>query len=417
MRILGQFGIAVPSLSPTPKGEGKRTRSFPHRDIRTIPFLILVSVAQALFAQSWQDLPDIPEELAFPVVVELRGNIHVIGGGAPGGATDLHLRYSPATNTWDTMPPVPYLAQQPAGAVVDDKIHYCGGGYPNTGTRLDDHYIFDPDSNMWFQAADMPVPTAIHEAVGYDGKLYVFSGQPDKTLCEYYDPGDSLWHPLNPLPDQHFWYGAMVSTNDAIYRFGGGGFLSPQDFAHWYDAQNDNWIPLADLPRALHAPAASVLNDSLIVLSGGYNVFEIDEVWIYNTNTDTYAPSESLPVARNYHSMATVDSCAYSVGGYNSVITGVEVSLIRNCDVQVIAAIEDSKQHPRPYNVTMSPGHFALSFNEPCTIRVLDMQGRLIHSESGARTFILNSRLISAGSYVVIISSAEGVWVEKCALN
>lgn len=83
-----------------------------------------------MIAQSWQAMSDISEELAFPVVVELRGNILVLGGGASAGATDIHLRYTPATDSWNTLPPVPYFAQQAAGEVVNDMNHFCGGGHP-----------------------------------------------------------------------------------------------------------------------------------------------------------------------------------------------------------------------------------------------------------------------------------------------
>ena len=84
-------------------------------------------------------MADVPADLAFPVVVELQGNIHVLGGGGGSGASDLHLRYLPVTDTWDTLASVPYLAQQPCGAVLNGKIHFCAGGYPNTGTPLDEH--------------------------------------------------------------------------------------------------------------------------------------------------------------------------------------------------------------------------------------------------------------------------------------
>src|SRR6185436_19063756 len=113
-------------------------------------------------SQTWQTLPSLPFSFAFPVVVALRGEIHVMGGGASGGATDMHLRFKPSTGKWDTLPPVPYKAQQPAGAVVNGKIYFCGGGFPNSGSPLKNNYYYDPDSNKWFAATNMPVATAIH---------------------------------------------------------------------------------------------------------------------------------------------------------------------------------------------------------------------------------------------------------------
>lgn len=377
---------------------------------------IALAMVPSLAAQTWQALPGVPVDLAFPVVVELRGNIHVIGGGAPGGATDLHLRYTPATNTWDSLPPVPYLAQQPAGAVVNDRIHYCGGGYPNTGTRLDDHYFFDPDSSKWFQAASMTVPTAIHEAASFNGRLYVFSGQPNKTLCEYYDPADSLWHTCNPLPDPNFWYGAIVSTGNTIYRFGGGGFVSPQTLAHQYNALADSWTPITSLPMALHAVAGARFDDSLIVLSGGYNVFETDKVWIYSTSSDSYVESDPLPIARDYHAMVAVDTCVYSVGGNNGAIPNVGVSLIRNCNVSQLTPSLVAHDTVRPFTVVATPKSFLVRLSGRAgsgRVQVVDMNGRVVRDQAIDHELRLESRHMAAGTYAVSITTAGQQWLER----
>lgn len=150
--------------------------------------LLLIVFTSKTHSQYWDTLTDIPEGLAFPVVVALEGHIHIIGGGATGGATDLHLVYDPATDNWDTLTPVPYLAQQPAGAVLNGKIHYFGGGYPNSGTPLDDHYAYDPATDTWDSAAFLPIPRVIMKAATIDGKLYALSGQPQKNRMDRYDP-------------------------------------------------------------------------------------------------------------------------------------------------------------------------------------------------------------------------------------
>jgi N-acetylneuraminic acid mutarotase len=310
---------------------------------------------------------------------------------------------------------VPYLAQQPAGAVVDGLIHFCGGGYPNTGTPLNDHYYYHPDSNQWFLATDMPAPTAIHEAVGFDGKLYVLSGQPDKTLCEYYNPTDSFWHIRNALPDQHFWYSAIVNSNNAIYRFGGGGFTAPQSLAHKYETLNDSWIPVTPLPMPRHAIAGTALDDWLVILSGGYSSgTESSDVWIYNTYHDTYLPSDPLPVARSYHAMVTIDSCVYSVGGYNGTVAGLGVSLIRNCAVDVLSAVP-SPDLTRPYQVIVTPQTFFLGFGDPrgAGLRMLDMSGRIMAEARGSANVILDGRAFPSAAYVVLVTTPEGSFVER----
>ena len=102
----------------------------------------------------------------------------------PVGATDLHVRYTPSTDTWDTLSSVPYRAQQPAGAVVNEKS-ILRGWISDIWPTSHSHFFYDADSNAWYPAAvTLPVAVAIHKCVELDGKLYVLSGQPDKTLCE-----------------------------------------------------------------------------------------------------------------------------------------------------------------------------------------------------------------------------------------
>ncbi len=276
----------------------------------------IVALQTKLYSQTWDTLAPVPVGLAFPVVVALNGEIHVMGGGGPAGATGLHLRYQPLTNIWDTLAPVPYLAQQPAGAVLNGKIHYFGGGYPNSGTPLSSHYVYDPLPNSWSAAASLPIPRVIMEAASVNGKLYALAGQPDKTRVDEYDPSTNTWTPKNPLPDMDFWYSAIVVKANEMFRFGGGGYLSPVKHVGKYDPATDSWTGLAILPVALHAPAGTALG-GLIYIGGGYNAGTTDVVQTFDEGTLAFNPVSSLPVPIAYHEMVTIDTCIYSVGGDN----------------------------------------------------------------------------------------------------
>ena len=387
--------------------------------------IFVLAIHYSLSAQPWQTLPNVPVQLAFPVVVELYGDIHVIGGGGPSGATNIHLRYSPSTNLWDTLNPVPYLAQQPAGAVVNGKIHYFGGGYPTTGQRLDLHYFYDTAFGMWYPAANMPVATAIHKAVSLDGKLYVLSGQPDRTLCEYYDPSSNTWTQRNPLPDMNFWYGAIVATTNTIYRFGGGGYLIPQNLAHEYDKVNDTWIPLPNIPEAAHAINGAALNDTLICIAGGYaNGIPKAKVWIYNTSTQTYSPSDSFPIARDYHSMALAGGCVYSVGGDNTAFPNVGVSLIKNCSPNIITSVQAiENQIQKPYSVIITPNSFQLHLNSvssqaSAAIKLIDISGRTVLFQMlKDEELSLSSKQFIPGIYFVLLVVGEQYYIQQWAVS
>ncbi|MEO8588368.1 MAG: kelch repeat-containing protein [Flavobacteriales bacterium] len=372
-------------------------------------------------AQSWETLPDVPIELAFPVVVEFEGTIHVIGGGAPAGAYDIHLRYTPATNQWDTLAPVPYRAQQPCGAVVGGKIHFCGGGYPNSGTPLDDHYYYDGTLDQWFPAAPLPFPTVINEAAEMDGKLYVLSGQPNRTLCQYYDPATDEWTPANPLPDMDFWYGAIISARGTIYRFGGGGYISPTSNSHVYDASNDDWPGLPDMPGALHAPAGANLGDSLLCIAGGYFNAATDAVWLYDIDAQTFSPSALLPSARSYHSLVVAGGCLYCVGG-DGGDPSIGVSLLRNCSPSILTGVPEA--YPRgtvPFSTLYTPTGLDIQFkgsvaSQPIWIDVSDATGKSIRSEGVSTS--MGTRHVSAdhlanGLYTVAVHIGSARYLIK----
>jgi len=385
-------------------------------------FLIFFTWIEVL-AQSWQSLNDIPVPLSFPVVVVLNGEIHVIGGGATGGATDIHLRFKPATNTWDTLAPVPYKAQQPAGAVLNGKIYFCGGGFPNSGTPLKKNYYFDPDSNKWYQGADMPVATVIHKAVAFDNRIYVLGGQPNKTLCEYYDPALNSWTQRNPLPDQNFWYGAIVADKKSIYRFGGGGYSVPQKTTHQYDKTNDTWLPMTDLPLALHGADAAMPNDSTIYITGGYNVGDKDRVWKFNINQLTYVSTGVMPAARSYHSMVTVDSCIYAVGGNNNSVPSVNVSILKYCPQANEAGIIEHKGSSKPYSISYREGTIGILFDENSNNRdrkidLIDLTGRsCFYTENASDPVVIYNDRLKPSIYSLRITVAGINYSERIIIT
>lgn len=361
-------------------------------------------------AQNWQKKADVPVDLAFPVVVSLNGNIHVLAGGGPGGASKLHLRYKPSTDQWDTLAPVPFLAQQPAGAVIGGKIHYCGGGYPNTGTRLDKHYVYDPDSAKWFLETKLPVATAIHKAIDYDNKLYVMSGQPDKTLFEYYDPANKTWVQKSALPDQNFWYGAIASNANGIFRFGGGGFGAPTAAAHSYNKNDDKWVSIPSLPVALHAASAVALNDSLIFITGGYSAgTTYDKSYIYHIRKQLYYPTNVMPFGTNYHSLVLVNDCIYSVGGDNSSVTGAETSHIMLCNPQYKWAVGlNNLKQIKNYSIIQTKEKIVLKFlpgtnMSELKIELSDMKGRQLKVNSNINENSWEQELNSINNTLILL--------------
>ena len=368
-------------------------------------FTLLLSIIafQAIsLSQNWNTLADVPVGLAFPVVAVLNGEIHVIGGGAPGGATQLHLRYKPFTNTWDTLADVPYKAQQPAGAVVDGKIHYFGGGYPNSGTPLDDHYVYDPSNDSWSAAQNLPIPRVIMKAAVLDGKIFAMSGQPEKARVDVYDPNTNSWSSKNPLPDNNFWYSAIVVVNNEMFRFGGGGFTSPVNTIQKYNATGDSWTNIGNLPSPLHAPAGTVLGGK-IYIAGGYYGSETDTVYEFNPLTYSLNKITALPAARAYHELVTIDSCIYSIGGNNPFYPDMNVSFIRICNPVISSILDNDNEQVLSVYPNPAKDHILIDTKEELDFVIFDATG----------SKILNDRLNTGRNIIDISNFISGIYFYK----
>jgi hypothetical protein len=370
-------------------------------------------------AQKWDTLAPVPERFTFPVVDTANGRIHIMGGGGTGGATDRHLAYDPATNTWDTLAPIPYRAQQPAGATAQGKIHFFGGGFPNTGTPLADHYIFDPDSNSWTQAADLTTARAIHYAVTLDSVLYSLAGQGVANLCQAYDAESNAWITKQNLPDNQFWYGAHVGTGGHIYRFCGGGYTAPNKNAHRYDPDTDDWNSIPNFPNATHALRGAAIGNKIYLAGGYFDFLERDEVWIFDTETQEYTAGVPLPIGRNYHNMVALDSCIYVVGGNHALDETVSTQLIRFCPYETTSATK-SATLAGPLEVWYDAENIVVELPQDIQysgIKVFDVVGNLIFtrglSDISDPQYVIPVAHYPAAIYFVQVYSAQQLRVGK----
>lgn len=379
----------------------------------------------ALLAQKWDTLAPIPEKFTFPVVDVVNGEIHIMGGGGAGGATNHHFAYNPATNIWTSRALLPYVAQQPAGATANGKIHFFGGGYPNTGTPLKQHHIYDPATDSWTKAADLTAARAIHYAVTLNDVLYSLAGQGMANLCQTYDPIANAWTTKNNLPDNGFWYGAHVATEGHIYRFCGGGYTAPNKLAHRYDPATDKWTVLPAFPAATHGLRGAAIGNKIYIAGGYHSFLEREEVYVFDTQTEQYSPGIPLPLGRNYHNMVALDSCIYVIGGNHAIDQTVGTQLLRLCPFDISSPTRELSQNTS-LEVRYSSGKLLLTlpegWQEAAQLAVFDMAGRQVFVEklgaghSGEIIEIAIGNLLSS-VYVVRLQTKNAILVGKISAN
>jgi uncharacterized protein (TIGR02246 family) len=173
---------------------------------------------------TWTRKADMPTARGFHSANVVDGKIYVIGGSprAPfQGSVPTVEVYEPATDTWTRKNNMPSSRSAGFSSVVDGKI-YCFGGY---GRRRVDEY--NPVTDTWTEKANMPTyRTALSTSV-VDGKIYTIggyipgvSGYPGVTIVEVYDPATDTWTTAPDMPTGRF--GPRTSVVDGkIYVIGG----------------------------------------------------------------------------------------------------------------------------------------------------------------------------------------------------
>ncbi len=218
--------------------------------------------------------------------VIVHGNeVWIIGGRLghhPGAVTAKVWKFNLTTHNWSQGPQLPAPVAAGGAALVDNRIHWFGGLDANAQCDVANHYVYDLDnpSAGWSDIssiAPMPIPRNHFATVVHKGLIYAIGGQfthdgcgpgtPDTNLVHVFDPETEIWTQKASLPavQSHIEPSTFVHKG-AIYVVGG---ATNGNKVYRYDPTNDNWDTVAELPQALLAPVARVIDNQLIVSSGG----------------------------------------------------------------------------------------------------------------------------------------------------
>jgi len=284
----------------------------------------------------WEELADMPTGGAFVSVGVIDGKIHAM----PSGSAE-HYRYDPDLDSWETLADVPEPAHHHEGVAAEGLLYRLSGywGSASQDGYKDYNFVYDPLSDTWDSGAAMTVPRPYLSAAEAGGKIYAIGGpniefETFHLMNEEYDPEADLWTTKASLPDYVVWsnYGALVSVDDVLYKFGGGGSNAPLVTALKYDPIADEWTGLTSLPAANHGVAGAAIGQRIYLIGGAIDLVTTDQVLIYDITEDAYSDGPPLPSARLYHAAASVGDCVYSIGGDNTFDPDVATSVIRYCE-------------------------------------------------------------------------------------
>ena len=153
------------------------------------------------------------------------------------------------------------------------------------GTALASCELFDPESGAWVPAAPLGTPRAGHTAtLLLDGTVLVAGGdlvgvRPDGTYraeslgtAERYDPGTDRWSPAADLPGPRTRHRAVLLHSGRVLVVGGTagpGFTAGYRSVVGYDPGTDRWTATGVLTVGRWAQATAELADGRVVAAGG----------------------------------------------------------------------------------------------------------------------------------------------------
>ncbi|KAL9976288.1 hypothetical protein ACROYT_G013571 [Oculina patagonica] len=228
------------------------------------------------------------------------------------------LAFLPLRDTWVTLPDLHLPRHSHGAAVCQGSLYLVGGVWGNIPAHR--HVCrFNPLVNKWHcDVADLPHPVSCSAVVSLQNKLFVIGGRDQcnttlrKTQC--YDPRHNQWENVSDMNfprDNH----CATVLDDSIYVISG----NEQDFrsCECYDSSSNKWSVLPEMTLPRQQPAAQAFGGKIIVVGGfhgaNYRMHTTCEIFDPKQNLWSLVPGLVVPRQR-VRSRALQVTCMYSVG-------------------------------------------------------------------------------------------------------
>ena len=261
-----------------------------------------------VMAAEWERLPPMPVEAGQFVCGAIDGKSVILGGVTWQNDEKVWLDgiwvYDLKARTWSRAGTLPEaVAYAPYGQSAS--CIYFAGGCDSRKMHLG-FYAFGSDLQRRL-IAEIPGPLLYAGAVVCASRLLAISGGTDvndlgtlNTRVCAISLSDGKTVSLPAYPGGKTLYPAVATLEDSIYSFGGGhidssGQAFNLDCAYVYSLAEGGWSPILSYPAKVRCLAACTLDNRYILVGGGYKEDFTDEAFLYDTQTDVYIPTRSLP--------------------------------------------------------------------------------------------------------------------------
>ncbi len=209
--------------------------------------------------------------------------------------------FNPVTTTWALTTNNMSVSRNAHTAAVmkDGRVLIAGGRTPGTSTDLSTAQIFNPATNTFAAAANMPVARSSMSSVTLpNGKVLVVGDQADdaqSTSAILYDPLANTWAAVPGAHQSRTWSDILLLNNGKVLSIGppGGGTASTSEI---YDPYLNTWTLSAVMAKVREAPGIlTLLPDGRVLTHGGWNSVDgnLSSAEIYDPAANTWSTTST----------------------------------------------------------------------------------------------------------------------------
>jgi len=284
---------------------------------------------------TWETKTPMPTPRTWVTANVVNGKIYLMSGYGWFGSdssSKLNEVYDPETDSWETKTPspdVPISGYNLASCVFDNKIFLFGG------LTQDQHYqlnqIYDTETDTWSAGAYPPSSLGGGAAAATTGAsapktiyamgpapMYNPQGAPSYTN-RVYDPRTDYWWSAADMPSERFNFGIAV-VNDTFYVIGGHTYSYPGNYAPV--ALNEQYTPIGyGTPDPSYVPPIETSTPEIALLSPENQIYnETDVSLVFTVNKPVVWMGYSLDSQENVTITGNTTISGLSSGLHNVTV-------------------------------------------------------------------------------------------------
>ena len=237
-------------------------------------------------ANTWTQIADLPTRLTHAGVAVEGRDVYVAGGYVGKFATGYDQifgvvnvwKYNVDSNTWSAAPNLPRKLAGGGLVALGRKLHYIGGNDENRNDAAD-HYELDLDNIGAGWQVRSPIPEAVSHFgyVALGGKIYTIAGQHGNDAAletvktvQIYDPATNAWSNAADLPVaiSHIASATIVLDGRIIVAGGETSHEHPTNRVTAYNPATNTWTSMTNLPSARFSGVAAAIGDDIYFTGG-----------------------------------------------------------------------------------------------------------------------------------------------------